>query len=122
MAHPLHALEAARAGAGSARIDDLLLPRLDFGHVAREIAACAPEIDLEGKGVLPRHVFDDPFQRRVGDEAAIPIMLALDLNGGKAGRQRAARHDVLGADAVRRGVEVDQIARTHIDGADREAH
>ena len=122
MAHPLHALEAARAGAGSARVDDLLPPRLDFGHMAREIAACAPEIDLEGKGVLPWHVFDDPFERRVGDEAAILIMLALDLNSGKAGRQRPARHDVLGTDPVCLGVEADQIARTHIDGADREAH
>src|SRR4029453_17672955 len=99
MAHPLHALETAGAGSSKARINDPFPPRLDFGDMTREIAASAPEINLEGERVLPRHVFDDPFQRRVGDEAAIPIMLAVDLNGGKAWRQCAARHDVLGADS-----------------------
>src|SRR5471032_2308699 len=49
-------------------------------------------------------------------------MLALDLNGRKTGREGAACHDMLGADSVRRGVKADEIARAHIDSADREPH
>jgi hypothetical protein len=45
-------------------------------------------------------------------------VLALDLDGREAGRQRAARHDVLRADHVRVGVEVDEVAAAHVDRAE----
>ena len=86
------------------------------------LAARAPEVDLEGERVLPRAVVDDPLQRRVRDEAAVPIIFAFDLDGREAGRQRAARHHVLGADRVRRVVEIDEVAGANVDRADAEAH
>ena len=39
-----------------------------------KLAARAPEIDLEGERVLPRPGVDHPLQRRVGDEAAVPVV------------------------------------------------
>jgi hypothetical protein len=36
-------------------------------------------------------------------------------------RQRAARHDVLGPDGVRVRIEIDEVARPHIDRANAEA-
>ena len=44
-------------------------------------------------------------------------MLAIDFDRRKARRQRPARHDMLGADRVRAGVEIDKIAGPDIDGA-----
>src|SRR5260370_22381715 len=104
-------LEQIGARTGSAGVTDLLLPRHPFEHVARKLAACAPQVDLEGHGVAPRLLLDHPLQGRVRDEAAVPVVLAFDLDGGKTGWQRAARHDVLGADRVRRAVEIDKMAR-----------
>src|SRR5437588_390594 len=74
-------------GAGAARIDDFLVPRFDLGHVARQLAARVPQIDLERERVEPRLVLQYPLQRRVGNETAVPIILAVDFGGGKAGRQ-----------------------------------
>src|SRR4029078_9045703 len=51
-AHPLHALEAAGAGAGSARINDLLSARLDFGGRAGGDSARAPGVGPTQRCVL----------------------------------------------------------------------
>src|ERR1700692_5005343 len=45
-------------------------------------------------------------------------MLAFDLYCWKPERQCRARHDVLGADGVRRGIEIDEIAAPDVDSAD----
>src|SRR6185437_4004443 len=47
----------------------------------------------------------------------IPILLAFDLDGRKTGRQCAARHDVIWPDCMRLGIEIDEVAASHIDGA-----
>jgi hypothetical protein len=47
-------------------------------------------------------------------------MLAFDLYCGKSGRQGPARQDVLRADRVGPGIEIDEVAGPHIDGADAE--
>src|SRR5271155_4573363 len=49
-------------------------------------------------------------------------MLAFDLNCREAGRQRRARHDVLRADRVSRGIEIDEITAPHVDRADAKSH
>jgi hypothetical protein len=61
-------------------------------------------------------------ERESLEREMIELNHRFDLNGGKAGRQGAARHDMLGTDPVCLRVKADQIARTHIDGADRETH
>ena len=123
--HLVHPLNEVRESARAARILDLLLPGRDFREVTRELAARAPEIDLKHQRVwqpLARHtrVRHKPLERRVRDEAAVPILLALDLDGWEAGWQCAACHHMLGSDDVRPGVEIDEVAAAHIDGAKAE--
>ena len=101
---------------------DFLLAHHDLGQIARNLAARAPEIHLKGQRVLARALLDHPLQRRVRDEASVPVELALDLDRRKAGRKRAARHHVLGSDRMRFVVEVDEIAGAHVHRADAEAH
>src|SRR5947207_1796452 len=67
-------------------------------------------------------VVDHPTQRRVRDQATVPIVLALDLDRGKSGRQCTARHHVLRADAVRCRVEIGDVAGADVYRADAEAH
>src|ERR1700730_3592353 len=100
MSKALDIFELMGTGARAARIADLLFPRDDVEHVAGEIALCVPEIDLEGEGVLARLGIDHPLQGWIRNEAAVPILLALDLDRRKTGRQRAAGHDVLRPDRV----------------------
>ena len=78
---PVHVLELAGARSRSARKLDLLLTCGDFRHVARRLPLRAPKIDLEGERVLAAGiVLNHPLQRRVGHEAAIPVLLAIDLD------------------------------------------
>ncbi len=119
--HRLHPAELVGAGAGAARIADVLLAHVDFDHIARQLAAGAPQVDLEGERVLARPGIEHPLQRRVGDDAAVPVELAVDLGGGKARRQRAAGHDMGGGDLVRLVVEIGEVAGPDVGGADAEA-
>ncbi len=113
----MHLLELVGACPRSARKLDLLLTCGDLGHVARKLAPRAPEIDLESEGILSAGVaLDHPLQRRVGHEAAIPVLLALDLDGGKAWWEGAACHDMLRPDRMSGAVEIDEVAGPDIDG------
>jgi hypothetical protein len=67
-------------------------------------------------------LLDDPLQRGVRDEAAVPIEFALDLNRRKAGRKRSTRYHVLGSDRMLLIIEVDEIAGAHVDRTDAEPH
>ena len=123
--HLVHLFDEIREGARAARVLDLLLPGCDFREVARELAACVPEVDLKNERVrqtLAGHarVRHKPLKRRIRDEAAIPIVFALNLDCGETGRQRAARHHMLGSDHLRPGVEIDQVAAAHIHRAEAE--
>ena len=62
------------------------------------------------------------MERRVGNEAAIPINFAVNFGGRESGRKGAAGHDVRRADATGRIVEKSQISGLHIRCADAEAH
>ncbi len=110
-----------RIGARAARILDFLLAHRDLGHGARQDAARAPQIDLEGERVARRTALEHPAQRCVRDQAAVPVVLALDLDRRKGRRQGAARHHVLGADAVGGVVEIDEVSGRHVDRTDAEA-
>src|SRR5262249_8156484 len=58
--------------------------------------------------------------RRVGENPAIPIELAIDADRRKGGRQRARRHDMPDRDGGLAAVEVAHLARAHMRGADGE--
>ena len=62
------------------------------------------------------------FERRVGDEPAVPIGLVVDLDGREAGRKRAACHDVLGSDELLGRVEILHVAGDHLNRADAQPH
>src|SRR5208283_6250012 len=65
----------------AARIADVLLALRDFEHRLRQLADCAEEVDLEDADVLMvAFEVEHILQRRVGDEAAVPIELAVDLD------------------------------------------
>src|SRR5580704_7348167 len=49
-------------------------------------------------------------------------MLAFDLHRGEPRWQGRTGHDVLRADRVGRGIEIDEVASPHIDRADAQAH
>ena len=116
---PLDRLKLIGARPRAARIVDFF-SRVDESAILRG-SSPARSRDRPERPVCPvvsfAAVLDDPFQGRVGDQAAIPIVLAIDLDGGKAGRQRSARHDVLGPDRVGVAVEIDEIARPDVDRA-----
>ena len=77
-------LIGSRTGADG--VTDLLFPRHHFEHVARKLAARAPQGDLEGECIATRLTVYDPLKRRIRNEPAVPIMLTLDLDGWEAGR------------------------------------
>src|SRR5262249_23728902 len=103
----------------SARIQNILQSSEDLRNILRDLARRSPEIHLEGERVR-QSLSGEPFQGRVRDDAAIPIVFAVDFDRGKPRRQRAARHYMLGPDGVRRGVEIDQLTTSRIDTAEAE--
>ena len=82
----------------------------------------AEEIDLEHQHALVAVHVEQMLERRVGEDAAVPVVLAVDIDGRKARRQGGARHDVLRPDAALLAVEVDRVALADVGGADAEAH
>lgn len=72
---------------------------------------------LVRQGIVARLAIDHPLQKSVRDETAVPVVLAFGLDGREPGRQRAARHDVLGPEGVRRRVEIDESARPDVECA-----
>ena len=52
----------------------------------------APDVDLESERVLAWTGLDHPLQWCIGDETAVPVELAVNLNGRKAGRKSPASH------------------------------
>src|SRR5438105_12928640 len=118
----LQIFEAVGIRTGAARVLDLFLTRRDLGHGVREIAGRAPEIDLKSERVLARLAFEDPVQGRVRDESAIPVMLPVNLDRRKAGRERTAGHHMLGTDLVGRIVEIDEITRLDINRPQAQTH
>src|SRR5271154_1532333 len=120
------------------RTDCISVKRLDAARVRLEyvISFCRVLTSAMLRGNLPRDDHrstwnervalrlgaDHPKQWRVGDDAAIPIMLTLDLNCGKCRRQRAAGHDMLRPDVMPGAVKGNEIAGPHVDGADTQSH
>src|SRR5580704_15190594 len=90
----------------AARVQDLLHSSHNLWNTLRELAGRSPEIHLEGERVR-QAVSGEPFQGRVRDDAAIPIVFAVDFDRGKPRRQRATRHYMLGPNDILCRVEID---------------
>ena len=83
---------------GAAGEADVLLALGGFQKAHRQRPARAEQIDLEDQEIAIDFGIEHEIERRVGGDAAVPIVLAVDHDGGKARRQGAGRHDVLGPD------------------------
>ena len=118
----MHALEVPSARSCTARKLDFLVAGGHFRQVARKLALRAPEINLKRERILAAGIaFNHPLQRCIGHKAAVPIVLAIDLDRRKARWQRPARHNMLRGDLVSVGIEVDKIAGPDIDRTRAEA-
>src|SRR5258708_2147621 len=65
-----------------------------------------------------RNVFEDHLGRRVRENSAVPVKLAIDAHSRKCRRQRTRRHDVFGAKRNVAAIEIPHHAGTHMRGAD----
>ncbi len=75
--------------ARAARVGDVLLALQGFGQRARHGAARAEQVDLQHhQRLAARMGVEHVLQRRVGDDAAVPVVLAFDVHRREA---RAAR-------------------------------
>ena len=102
----------------AARILDVLVPVEHLPDRVRLVAHRVPEMDGEDQRVLARIVVEDRLGRRVGEDAAVPVELAVDAHRRKRRRQRAGRHHVLDVDRHVAAVEVVHRAGAHMGGAD----
>ena len=80
-----------------------------------------PDVHGEHQRIAPGIVVEHRLHRRVRQDAAIPVELAIDADGRERRRQRAGRHDMAGARAACPAVEVAHLAGAHIGGADCQA-
>src|SRR5215475_3561418 len=106
----------------AARILDVLLPAENIPDRLRRVTARLPDIDRQDQGVATRMVVEDDLDRCIGVEAAVPIGLAIDVNGRKPRRQSARRHHMLQADWPVAAVEVVHFAGTDVHSTDSQTN
>src|SRR5215470_15104537 len=106
--------------AAAAGVANILLSLRNGVEVLGSIASRREEIDLKGERAAPRKALHYVTQRGVGDEAAIPIALAVDLDRREAWRERAAGHHVLWPNDLARIVETHKVTGAHVDCANAE--
>ena len=73
----------------AARILDVLGAVEDLPDGLGLVSGGIPQMHGEDQRVPPRVIVEDPLGRRVGENAAVPIKLAVDAHGGEGRRQRA---------------------------------
>ena len=112
---------AGDVGGDAARILDVLLAVHHLPHRLGLRADGVPHVHGEDQRVAARVVVEDHLGRRVGEDAAVPVELAVDAHCREGRRQGARRHDVLDAERHVAAVEVLHLARAHVRGADRQA-
>lgn len=111
--------EIVRVEARAARIDDVFFAFLGLDEVSRHIAARTEEIDLEYECVMRQPGVEHVYERGIRDEAAVPVKLSLDFDWRKGWWQRRACHHMGGGDLALRVVEINEVAQTNVDGAER---
>src|SRR5260370_5753587 len=111
-----------RARPRSAGIADVLVPLGNLVQIPWQAAAGREKVHLEDEMATARVILDHVLQRRIGYQAAVPIVLSVDFHGGKAWRKSAAREDVLRPYLGLRIIEVREIACPDVYGSDAEAN
>jgi hypothetical protein len=108
--------------AGAAGKTDVLFALRGFQQRRWQEPAGAEQVDLEDQQVI-HDVVEHVVEWRVGGDAAIPKMFAVDFDRRKAGRQRAGSHDMFRTDFLAQLlegeiVEIGEVSRCHPDRAD----
>src|ERR1700730_3254516 len=98
----------------AAGIADVLLALRRLQQRSRQRTARAEQIDLEDQEILLGFFIQHVIQRGVGGDAAVPVMLAFNLDGRKARRQRAGRNDVFRPDFLAQFLEFEIIEISEI--------
>mmetsp|Transcript_30435 Transcript_30435/g.55689 ORF Transcript_30435/g.55689 Transcript_30435/m.55689 type:complete len:214 (+) Transcript_30435:1235-1876(+) len=111
-----------RAHAGSTRVLNILLPGHGCGHIGRQITPGAEQVHLHGQRFAFATVVQHILQRRVGNNAAIPVGFTFNHHRREGGWQSTAGHDVLGADALMVIIEIHRVAGAHLHRPHRETH
>src|SRR5271165_6558932 len=122
MTHIMPLLKGIRIDPCPAGIAYVILPLADLLEIRRELAEALEHVDLEGQTASARIVIENVLQGRVRDEPAVPVVLAVDLNGRKTRRQRTARHDVLGSNGDFLAVKIGKAAGPHVYRPHAESH
>ncbi len=79
------------------------------------------QIDLKHQRGQALLLIEQILERRIGDDAAVPVIFALDLDRGEGGRKRARGHNMFWSDPLLIGIEIDKIAGPDIHRADANA-
>src|SRR5829696_7242910 len=98
MAEAVDLLLPHDVGDGAARILDVLLAVEDLPHGFRLATFRVPDMDGEDHAAAARHVVEHRLDRRIGEDAAVPVELAVDTHGGEGRWKGAGRHDMAGAE------------------------
>src|SRR5262249_48510071 len=89
--------------------------------IGRQMAMRWEHVDLKDQAASTWVIVHHVLQWRVGEEPAIPILLAVNLDGGKARGQRSAGHDVFGPDCDLLAVELGKMAGANVDRTDAQS-
>src|SRR5437899_2619101 len=98
MPHVVLFTQGVRSESSPAGITNILIALVDLIEIGRQAAMRREYVDLKDHATAARRIVHHVLQRRVGKESSVPILFAVDLDWGKARRQRPAGHDVLGTD------------------------
>src|SRR5208283_5170837 len=112
----------AYVAADAFRINDLVAPHQDLGEILWQALLAREEINDEHALADVAASLGHQFQRRVADDAGIPIMFPLDGGPGKGGGQTAAGQDMVHRDVISAAIENFKLRCLDIDGADQQAH
>jgi len=87
--HPVQLRFPGNGASGAAAEQNVLLAHESMREGLRIRATPVPDLHCEHNATLPRIFVEHDFHRRIGINTAVPIILAVDLDSGKAGRNGA---------------------------------
>src|SRR6516225_12488518 len=122
MPHIVLFTQHIRSEPRSTGITNILLALVGFIKVVRHRTVCREQVDLKDQTATAWIIIHHVLQWRVGIESAVPILLAVDLNWWKRGRERAASHNMLRTDCDLLTVEVGKPRGSHVDRTDAQSH
>jgi hypothetical protein len=105
----------------AAGVLDILLPMQHLPDRARFWAGRVPHVHREDQRVAAGIAVEDRLGRRIGENAAVPVELAIDAHCWKRRRQCTRRRNVLDLDLGISAVEIAHHAGADVSGADHQA-